>query len=98
MLYEKNIHINLELISLLLTFSILEMLSHLVEFRGETTLFQCADCEVPLGETDSGLPTHELVDRNSSSRSMVEELFCCIVSPFSCLPDPGRHEQKKTKL
>ena len=95
MLYGNNIHINLTLLFLPLTFSILEMLSHLVEFRGETTLFQCADCEVPLGETDSGLPMHELVDRNSSSRSMVEELFCCIVSPFSCLPGPGRHEEEK---
>ena len=39
MLYGNNIHINLKLLSLLLTFSILEMISHLVEFRGETTLF-----------------------------------------------------------
>ena len=38
MLYGNNIHINLKLLSLLLTFSILEMISHLVKFRGETTL------------------------------------------------------------
>ena len=39
MLYGNYIHINFKLLSLLLTFSILEITPHFVKFRGEITLF-----------------------------------------------------------